>query len=51
MWHALAEGKSPAEVAAVLAGEYDAAQSVLLHDCVTLVDELVARGLLERKDP
>jgi hypothetical protein len=48
MWHSLVAGKSPAEVAVELAGEYDVALEQLTRDCVALADELVERGLLKR---
>jgi hypothetical protein len=49
MWHALIAGKSPAEVAVDLAGAYDIDPSVLLGDCLSLADDLLGRGLLERR--
>ena len=51
MWQALAEGRSPAEIAAALAPEYEVDAAVLLRDCVSLVDELCTRGLLRRREP
>jgi hypothetical protein len=51
MWGALAEGKTPDEIATALAGDYDVEPAVLLQDCLSLVDDLVSRGLLVRRRP
>jgi hypothetical protein len=51
MWGGLAEGKTPEEIASALAGEYDVEAAVLLRDCLSLVDDLVSRGLLVRRSP
>ena len=51
IWQALVAGSTPAEVAALLAVDYDAAQDTLLCDCIALADELVACGLLEARRP
>jgi hypothetical protein len=48
MWHALVAGKSPEQVATELAGDYGVDLDVLTRDCVTLADDLLARGLLRR---
>jgi hypothetical protein len=48
MWNALVSGKSPAEVAADLASDYEADSEVLLRDCIALADDLIDRGLLKR---
>jgi hypothetical protein len=43
MWNALAEGKSPEEVARDLAPDYAIDSEVLVQDCIDLVAALVAR--------
>jgi hypothetical protein len=49
MWDSLVSGKTPEQVAADLAPEYDAHVVEILDDCVRLADELLERGLLVRR--
>lgn len=51
MWNELASGKSPLEVAASMATEFDATQDQIARDCLALADELIGRGLLVRRVP
>ncbi len=51
MWELLAAGRSPAEVGASLATEYDASEEDILRDCTRLADELVGRGLFVPRLP
>jgi hypothetical protein len=51
MWHELAQGKTPREVAAKLVAEFDATEDDITRDCVRLVEDLLRRGLLERRSP
>jgi hypothetical protein len=46
MWELLVAGETPASVAAALAGEYDATETEILHDCLRLTEELLGRGLV-----
>jgi hypothetical protein len=46
IWNGLAAGKTPAQVAWALHEEYDTTQDALIRDCLRLVDELLARGLV-----
>jgi hypothetical protein len=46
IWEHLRAGKSPAEIAALLAPSYDVAETTVLDDVLRLVDELVERGLV-----
>jgi|HubBroStandDraft_6_1064221.scaffolds.fasta_scaffold128427_4 hypothetical protein len=48
MWHALAAGKTPAQIAASLVGEYEVEPDALLADCLVLVDELLERRLVSK---
>jgi len=49
VWEELVGGKTPAEIAVVVATEFDVESARALDDCLALVDELVARGLLRRR--
>jgi hypothetical protein len=51
MWDLLISGKTPAEIGAALATEYDASEEELLHDCTKLADDLLKRGLLVVRPP
>lgn len=51
MWIGLVSGRTPAEVAADLAVEYEVGLQALLSDCIALADELLERGLLDRRQP
>ena len=46
MWHQLAKGRSPAEVASALAVSYEVSESTLMRDCLELVKDLLERGLV-----
>ncbi len=46
MWELLVAGETPATVAGALAGEYDAAETEILRDCLRLTEELLGRGLV-----
>jgi hypothetical protein len=46
MWDLLRAGKTPDEVGAELAAEYDADKDKIVCDCTTLADDLLERGLL-----
>lgn len=46
LWDALAEGRSPREVAATLQGQFDVEPERLLADLVALTNELAERGLV-----
>jgi hypothetical protein len=46
IWQNLSAGKSPAEIAGLLAPAYDVAEPILLRDVLRLVDELVRHGLV-----
>ncbi len=46
MWDLLMSGKTPADVGASLAAEYEAGEDEIRRDCTKLVDELLERGLL-----
>ena len=48
MWELLGERKAVAEIARLLAEEYDAKESVLSRDCAALAGRLSKEGLLER---
>jgi len=48
VWEELARGKTPAEIGAVVATEFEVEPERALADCLALVDELVALGLLRR---
>lgn len=50
IWEALAAGKSLAEVAQDVAGEYDVPESAAATDCLHLAQDLVDRGLLLRRE-
>lgn len=51
IWEALASGKTPADVAAGIASEYDVDLARALEDCLALAGELLSRGLLQRSNP
>lgn len=51
VWHGLAAGQSPSEIAAALAGDHDVDPARMLADFVALADELVLRGLVAPVDP
>jgi hypothetical protein len=51
MWGLLVAGKTPAEVGATLAAEYEAGPDEILRDCTKLVDELLSRGLVVVREP
>ena len=46
MWQLLLEGKTLAEVCDVIADEYDVSRDSLERDLLSLVDSLVAHGLI-----
>jgi hypothetical protein len=46
VWRHLSAGRSLAEIADLIAGEYDAPRGVILDDIVRLVDELLERRLV-----
>ena len=46
-WSALAAGRSPEAAAAEISAQFDVAPEVARIDVAALVDQLVARGLLE----
>lgn len=46
IWQLLREGKNPAEVCAVMVGEYDVSREELERDIIILLEELVARELI-----
>ena len=46
MWDLLVSGKTPAEIGAGLATEYDAGEDELTLDCTKLASDLLKRGLL-----
>ena len=48
MWTELTAGRSPRQVAELLSREYDVEPAQLLSDVVSLVQELLDRGLLKR---
>jgi len=50
IWGQLCAGRSPADIAEVLATNYDAPKATLLGDVLVLVDELLERGLVRRSD-
>lgn len=50
LWKRLAEGKSPREIARELEPQYDVEPERLLEDLVALTSELLARGLVRRKE-
>jgi coenzyme PQQ synthesis protein D (PqqD) len=47
MWELIGEGKTPAEIARVLAEEYDADEDALRDDCAELADKLRKERLIE----
>jgi hypothetical protein len=49
IWDELMGGRTPAEIARVLASEFQVEPDRAMHDCLTLTDELVTRGLLRRR--
>jgi hypothetical protein len=49
VWEGLLAGRTPAEVAQSLTARYQVDYETAVNDCVTLADELIARGLLRRK--
>jgi hypothetical protein len=51
MWQELVSGKSPAEVAAELAGQFDATEERIAADCAALADELLGRRLVVARLP
>jgi hypothetical protein len=51
MWALLISGKTPAEIGATLAGEYNAGQRELLDDCTALANDLLKRGLIVVRPP
>jgi Coenzyme PQQ synthesis protein D (PqqD) len=46
MWDLLVSGKTPAEVGAILAAEYEASEDEIFRDCMKLADDLLQRRLL-----
>lgn len=46
VWRELADGRTPTEIAALLADEYDVTPSQLLADVVSLLTDLAERGLV-----
>jgi hypothetical protein len=49
IWEGLLAGGTPAQVARSLTTRYQVDYETAVNDCVTLADELLARGLLRRK--
>jgi hypothetical protein len=49
IWEGLLAGRTPAQVAHSLTAQYRVDYETAVNDCVALVDELLARGLLRRK--
>ena len=47
VWHALSAGKSLAETCAAVLDEYEVARESIEADIVALVEDLVAKGLVE----
>jgi hypothetical protein len=50
VWQNLDQGKSPQEIARLLATSYEAAEPVILEDVLAFVGELLARGLVRTGD-
>jgi|HubBroStandDraft_6_1064221.scaffolds.fasta_scaffold1367459_1 hypothetical protein len=46
MWDLLVSGKTPAEVGAILAAEYEASEDDIFRDCMKLADDLLHRRLV-----
>ncbi len=46
LWHGLAEGRTPEDVAGEIASAYDVGLEQALRDLVELTGELAARGLI-----
>jgi hypothetical protein len=51
MWDLLVLGKTPTEVGAIFATEFEATQDEICRDCVKLADELLRRRLLVLSQP
>jgi Coenzyme PQQ synthesis protein D (PqqD) len=49
IWQALAGGRTPREAAAALVEEFETDRERALFDCIALAEDLIERGLLERK--
>jgi hypothetical protein len=49
IWEELVGGKTPAEIARVLASEFQVEPDRAMQDCLALTNELVARRLLRRR--
>jgi coenzyme PQQ synthesis protein D (PqqD) len=49
IWHELAKGLTPEEVASALGPEFDVSEEILLGDCTGLAVELVERGLMRAR--
>jgi hypothetical protein len=49
IWEQLVAGRTPAEIARVLASEFQVEPERALTDCIALAGELIARGLLRRR--
>lgn len=47
LWHGLVAGRTVAEIAADLGSQYDVDDARLRQDLVALLEELVAKGLVE----
>ena len=48
VWELIGKGKSAAQIAGILAGEYDARESVIAADCAELIAKLGKKKLIER---
>ncbi len=48
MWQALAAGSTPSQIAVSLGADYGTAPDTVLNDCLSLVSELLERGLVKR---
>jgi pyrroloquinoline quinone biosynthesis protein D len=48
IWRAAATGKTPVQIAASLAHEYEVEEDTALLDCLHLLDQLLERGLVAR---
>jgi hypothetical protein len=49
VWEELVGGKTPAEIGAIVASEFAVEPERALSDCLALVEELIARGLVRRR--
>jgi hypothetical protein len=49
VWEELVGGKTPAEIARVVAAEFQVEPERAMSDCLALIDELVTRGLVRRR--